>query len=313
MAYAKSVRTVKTCVGSQHCRFGLDDSMGTGIELEGMLEGLYTPAKVKLGVTGCPRNCAEAYIKDIGLVAIEGGWEVYVGGAGGTVVRKGDLLATVADKDAAIEVALTFLQYYREHADYKERSYTFMERLGLEAVQAVVFDPEEGPALRERFHLAQAATIKDPWLERRAPVVPNQFSELDTTPRCSNCPHPQREPGPMTIPAEIAAAATDLASSGWVLVGTVDDLPALEGRGRRSTAGRWRCSGCSTGSRRSMPSARTARGRCRMASSPTAASPARCTTGASISTPARCSAMPASRSPSTRCTSMAMTSGCGCR
>ncbi len=181
MAYAKSVRTVKTCVGSQHCRFGLDDSMGTGIELEGMLEGLYTPAKVKLGVTGCPRNCAEAYIKDIGLVAIEGGWEVYVGGAGGTVVRKGDLLATVTTKDEAIEVALTFLQYYREHADYKERSYTFMERLGLDAVQAVVFDPDEGPALRERFHLAQAATIKDPWLERRAPVVPNQFSELDTT------------------------------------------------------------------------------------------------------------------------------------
>jgi nitrite reductase (NADH) large subunit len=180
MAYAKSVRTVKTCVGSDHCRFGLDDSMGTGIELEGMLEGLHTPAKVKLGVTGCPRNCAEAYIKDIGLVAIEGGWEVYVGGAGGTVVRKGDLLATVGDKDAAISVSLTFLQYYRENADYKERTYDFMERLGLEAVQAVVFDEHEGPALRERFHLAQAATIKDPWLERRKPVVPNQFSELDT-------------------------------------------------------------------------------------------------------------------------------------
>lgn len=181
MAYAKSVRTVKTCVGSTHCRFGLDDSMGTGIELEGMLEGLYTPAKVKLGVTGCPRNCAEAYIKDIGLVAIEGGWEVYVGGAGGTVVRKGDLLATVGTKDEAITVALTFLQYYREHADYKERTYTFMERVGLDTVQAVVFNEVEGPALRERFHLAQAAAIRDPWLERRAPVVPNQFSELDTT------------------------------------------------------------------------------------------------------------------------------------
>ncbi|MFB2351347.1 hypothetical protein ACETUS_29620, partial [Priestia megaterium] len=87
-------------------------------------------------VTGCPRNCAEAYIKDIGLVAIEGGWEVYVGGAGGTVVRKGDRLATVTTKDEAIRAAVTFLQYYREQADYKERSYTFMERVGLEAVQA---------------------------------------------------------------------------------------------------------------------------------------------------------------------------------
>jgi nitrite reductase (NADH) large subunit len=180
MAYAKSVRTVKTCVGSDHCRFGLDDSMGTGIEIEGMLEGLHTPAKVKLGVTGCPRNCAEAYIKDIGLVAIEGGWEVYVGGAGGTEVRKGDLLATVANKDEAISVSLTFLQYYRENADYKERTYTFMERLGLDAVKEIVFDEQEGPALRERFHLAQAATIKDPWLERRKPMVANQFSELDT-------------------------------------------------------------------------------------------------------------------------------------
>ena len=180
MAYAKSVRTVKTCVGTDHCRFGLGDSMGTGIELEGMLEGLHTPAKVKLGVTGCPRNCAEAYIKDIGLVAIEGGWEVYIGGAGGTVVRKGDLLATVETKDEAIQVAITFLQYYRETADYKERTYDYVEDRGLESIKAVVFDAVEGPALRERFHLSQAATIKDPWLERRKPAVPNQFSELDT-------------------------------------------------------------------------------------------------------------------------------------
>ncbi|MBJ7473151.1 MAG: NAD(P)/FAD-dependent oxidoreductase, partial [Solirubrobacteraceae bacterium] len=180
MAYAKSVRTVKTCVGNVHCRFGLDDSMNTGIELEGILEGLHTPAKVKLGVTGCPRNCAEAYIKDIGLVAIEGGWEIYVGGAGGTEVRKGDLLCTVDSKDEAIQAALTFLQYYRENADYKERTYTFMENRGLEAIQDVVFDEVEGPALRERFHLAQAAAIKDPWLERRQPAVANQFSELDT-------------------------------------------------------------------------------------------------------------------------------------
>lgn len=210
MAYAKSVRTVKTCVGSDHCRFGLDDSMGTGIELEGMLEGLHTPAKVKLGVTGCPRNCAEAYIKDIGLVAIEGGWEVYVGGAGGTEVRKGDLLCTVKTKEEAISASITFLQYYRETADYKERTYTYMENRGLEAIQAVVFDEVEGPALRERFHLAQAAAIKDPWLERRKPAVANQFSELDTeAPVFGEAPMFAGDPEPVGPPAGVSAADND--------------------------------------------------------------------------------------------------------
>jgi nitrite reductase (NADH) large subunit len=86
-AYAKAVRTVKTCVGTDFCRFGLGDAMGVGIELERAMEGLYTPHKVKSAVTGCPRNCAEAYVKDIGLVAVEGGWELYVGGAAGATVR----------------------------------------------------------------------------------------------------------------------------------------------------------------------------------------------------------------------------------
>ncbi len=94
-AYAKAVRTVKTCVGTDFCRFGLGDAIGVGIELERRMEGLYTPHKVKSAVTGCPRNCAEAYVKDIGLVAIEGGWELYVGGAAGANVRRGDLLDTV--------------------------------------------------------------------------------------------------------------------------------------------------------------------------------------------------------------------------
>ena len=101
-AYAKAVRTVKTCVGTDFCRFGLGDAMKVGIELERAMEGLYTPHKVKGAVTGCPRNCAEAYVKDIGLVAVEGGWEVYVGGAAGATVRKGDLLATLPTSDEAI-------------------------------------------------------------------------------------------------------------------------------------------------------------------------------------------------------------------
>ena len=181
-AYAKAVRTVKTCVGTDFCRFGLGDAIGVGIELERRMEGLYTPAKVKSAVTGCPRNCAEAYVKDIGLVAIEGGWEIYVGGAAGSRVRKGDLLTTVESGERAIEVALTFLQHYREQGEYLERTYDYVERVGLEAIAAAVLDEASGePArLRERFAIAKAAADPDPWLERHDPVHPKQFAELDT-------------------------------------------------------------------------------------------------------------------------------------
>ncbi|MGB2709938.1 MAG: (2Fe-2S)-binding protein, partial [Conexibacter sp.] len=181
-AYAKAVRTVKTCVGTDFCRFGVGDAIGVGVELERRMEGLYTPHKVKSAVTGCPRNCAEAYVKDIGLVAIEGGWEVYVGGAAGSTVRKGDLLTTVETGEQAIRVALTFLQYYREHGEYLERTYGFVERVGIDAIRAAVLDEDSGePArLRERYAIAKAAAAPDPWLERHDPVHPKQFAELDT-------------------------------------------------------------------------------------------------------------------------------------
>ena len=140
-AYAKAVRTVKTCVGTDFCRFGLGDAIGVGIELERAMEGLHTPHKVKSAVTGCPRNCAEAYVKDIGLVAVEGGWEIYVGGAAGGTVRKGDLLTTVESEDEAIRLALVFLQHYREQGEHLERTYGYLERVGIEAVREVVLDP----------------------------------------------------------------------------------------------------------------------------------------------------------------------------
>lgn len=181
-AYAKAVRTVKTCVGTQFCRFGLGDAITVGIDLESAMEGLHTPHKVKAAVTGCPRNCAEAYVKDIGLVAIENGWEIYVGGAAGASVRKGDLLATVETAEEAQRLALVYLQYYREHGEHLERTYRFQERLGLEAIQAVVLDPEQQAALLERFAIAKAACDPDPWRERREPVHPKQFAELDSDP-----------------------------------------------------------------------------------------------------------------------------------
>jgi len=181
-AYSKAVRTVKTCVGTTFCRFGLGDSITVGIDLEREMEGLHTPHKVKSAVTGCPRNCAEAYVKDIGLVAVEGGWEIYVGGAAGASVRKGDLLATVQTPEEAKRVALAYLQYYREHGDHLERTYGFQERVGLEAVQAEVLDPEKQAALIERLAIAKAACDPDPWRERSAPVHPKQFAELDSEP-----------------------------------------------------------------------------------------------------------------------------------
>jgi nitrite reductase (NADH) large subunit len=181
-AYAKAVRTVKTCVGTDFCRFGLGDAISVGIELERLIEGLYTPHKVKSAVSGCPRNCAESYVKDIGLVAVDGGWEVYVGGAAGGTVRKGDLLDRVDDSESAILLALAFLQHYREQAEYLERTYAYIERVGIEAVRDAVLENAEQARLVERYAIAKAAADPDPWLERRDPVHPKQFAELDTEP-----------------------------------------------------------------------------------------------------------------------------------
>jgi nitrite reductase (NADH) large subunit len=182
-AYAKAVRTVKTCVGENFCRFGLDDSIATGIELEHEWEGVYTPHKVKAAVSGCPRNCAESSTKDIGLIAVEGGWQVRIGGAAGASVREGDILATVETKAEAMRLSTTFLQHYRENAEYLERTYAYVERVGLDAIKEAVLDEESGEPerLRERFRLARAAAV-DPWLERRNPVHPKQFAELDSEP-----------------------------------------------------------------------------------------------------------------------------------
>jgi nitrite reductase (NADH) large subunit len=180
-AYAKAVRTVKTCVGTDFCRFGLGDAIGLGIEMEKLWEGLHTPHKVKSGVSGCPRNCAEATVKDIGCVAVEGGWQVRAGGAAGGNVRESDILATVESRGEALRVATTFLQYYRENADYKERTYDFIPRIGLEKVREIVLGEQTGAALRERLRIAKAA-VKDPWLERDDPYHPRQFQDLDTPP-----------------------------------------------------------------------------------------------------------------------------------
>ena len=176
-AYGKSFRTVKTCVGQEFCRFGVGDSTTLGIDIETRYQGIESPAKLKLAVTGCPRNCAEAYVKDVGIVAIEGGrWEIYVGGAAGAHIRKGDLLTTVDTHDEVMVLVGRFMQYYRENAKWLERTYAFVPRIGLEKIRGVVVDDSEGIAADLDARIGESvAAYRDPWKEGAEPATPGQF------------------------------------------------------------------------------------------------------------------------------------------
>ncbi|WP_417475426.1 nitrite reductase large subunit NirB [Leisingera sp.] len=165
-AYSKGLRTVKTCVGTDHCRFGTQDSTGLGIKLEKHLWGSWTPHKLKLAVSGCPRNCAEATCKDIGVVCVDSGYEIHVGGAAGMEIKGTELLCKVATEEEAIEVISAMTQIYRENARYLDRIYKWLDRVGLDWVKAqIVDDVENRKALAERFQLSQSVYRKDPWAE----------------------------------------------------------------------------------------------------------------------------------------------------
>ena len=177
-AYGKSMRTVKTCVGSDFCRFGLGDSTALGIALEERFQGLESPAKLKLAVAGCPRNCSEALCKDLGVVSVgDGRWEIYVGGAAGAHIRKGDLLATVTGVEEVLILAGRFIQHYRENAQWLERTYAWVPRIGLEELQSVLVEDRDGivAGLDERMQTAVEGYV-DPWQDRAAPKSPAQFS-----------------------------------------------------------------------------------------------------------------------------------------
>ncbi|MBL9059096.1 MAG: NAD(P)/FAD-dependent oxidoreductase [Mangrovicoccus sp.] len=168
-AYSKGLRTVKTCVGTDHCRFGTQDSTGLGIKLEKALWGSWTPHKVKLAVSGCPRNCAEATCKDVGIVCVDSGYQIGVGGAAGMDLKATEPLAQVASEQEAIDLTIAFVQLYREHAKYLDRPYRWIEKVGLDWVKArVVDDPEERARLIERFWISQSVYQKDPWAEHVA-------------------------------------------------------------------------------------------------------------------------------------------------
>jgi nitrite reductase (NADH) large subunit len=180
-AYAKGLRTVKTCVGTDWCRFGTQDSTGLGIKLERYLCGSWTPAKVKLGVSGCPRNCAEATVKDIGIICVDSGYDIHIAGAAGLDVRATDLLGHVATEEEAIEHVAAVLQLYREQAQYLHRIYKWVEKVGIDTVRAAIIDDHEGRrALIERFQKSQRAVRKDPWAERAAGRELHEFMPLTT-------------------------------------------------------------------------------------------------------------------------------------
>ncbi len=166
-AYAKGLRTVKTCVGQEWCRFGTQDSMGMGIKLEKMTWGSWTPHKVKMAVSGCPRNCAEATIKDFGVIAVDSGWEIHVGGNGGIKVRATDLLVKVCTEQEVIEYCGAFMQIYREEARYLERTAHWIERVGVDYVkQQIVENEEKRKYYYQRFLTSQQNSQVDPWAER---------------------------------------------------------------------------------------------------------------------------------------------------
>ncbi len=180
-AYTKAFRTCKTCVGSEWCRFGTNDSTALGIAIEKRFAGLETPAKVKMGVSGCPRNCAEATVKDVGIIATEGGeWEILVGGAAGVGVRKADSLCRVKSQQDAISVTERFLQYYQEHARYLERTYDFVPRIGIEKLRSILVEDSQGlcAGLDERAAAGIQAAL-DPWEDdSRNPKYAGQFAPV---------------------------------------------------------------------------------------------------------------------------------------
>ena len=178
-AYGKAIRTVKTCVGKEWCRFGTQNSTRLGIRLEKFLWGSWTPAKVKMAVSGCPRNCAEATCKDVGVVCVESGYDVHFAGAAGMDVKETELLGHVDNEDDAIEMVAAVVQLYREQGHYLERIYKWARRVGVDSIRdAVVDDAANRKALCERFVHSQKYYQIDPWEERVKGHAQHEFAPL---------------------------------------------------------------------------------------------------------------------------------------
>jgi len=178
-AYGKALRTVKTCAGKKWCRFGTQDSTGLGVRIEQLTWGSWMPHKFKLAVSGCPRNCAEATIKDFGVVCVDSGYELHVGGNGGIKVRVTDLLCKVETEDEVLEYCAAFIQKYREEAHYLERTAPWVERVGLQHVKDALFDPQTRRALAERFRHSQQFAQVDPWKARAEGQDAHEYRKIE--------------------------------------------------------------------------------------------------------------------------------------
>jgi nitrite reductase (NADH) large subunit len=178
-AYAKGLRTVKTCVGTDWCRFGTQDSTGLGIRMEKFLWGSWSPAKLKLAVSGCPRNCAEATCKDIGVICVDSGYEVHFAGAAGLDIHGTQVLGHAKTEDETIEIIGALTQLYREQGRYLERIYKWAKRVGTESIKAAVIeDLDRRRALYDRFVYSQTFAQIDPWAERVAGKDAHEFAPL---------------------------------------------------------------------------------------------------------------------------------------
>ncbi|MEP5984512.1 (2Fe-2S)-binding protein, partial [Roseibium sp.] len=180
-AYAKGLRTVKTCVGTDWCRFGTQDSTGLGIKLEKFMWGSWTPAKLKLAVSGCPRNCAEATCKDIGIICVDSGYEIHFAGAAGLDIKGTEILGNVATEEDALEHVVALAQMYREQGFYLERIYKWAKRIGVEEIRRQIM---EDATMRKRyfdaFVFSQKFAQVDPWSERVSGKDKHEFKPMAT-------------------------------------------------------------------------------------------------------------------------------------
>ncbi len=182
-AYGKALRTVKTCVGTDWCRFGTQDSTGLGIKIEKTMWGSWTPAKVKMAVSGCPRNCAEATCKDVGVICVDSGYDIHFAGAAGLDIKGTEVLTHVETEADALDTIIALVQLYREQGRYLERIYKWAKRVGIESIRSlVVDDPARKAALVARFHYAQRFSQIDPWEERVQGRDAHEFRPLSSFP-----------------------------------------------------------------------------------------------------------------------------------
>ncbi|WP_193175737.1 nitrite reductase large subunit NirB [Oricola nitratireducens] len=180
-AYAKGLRTVKTCVGSDWCRFGTQDSTGLGIRIEKFMWGSWTPAKVKMAVSGCPRNCAEATCKDVGIICVDSGFEIHFAGAAGLDIKGTDVLGMVKTEDEALEHIVALVQMYREQGRYLERIYKWAKRIGHDEVRRQIMDDaDKRKAYFGRFVFSQTFAQVDPWSERVSGKDKHEFRPMAT-------------------------------------------------------------------------------------------------------------------------------------